>query len=106
MVEVKEIGLEEARRLLESGETLFVDIRDKGSYQKKYIPGAFLLNETNTQEFVSQAEKSKTLVVYCYHGNMSMSGAAFLMDQGFQKVYSLAGGFDQWRRREKIRSNS
>jgi len=104
MDEVKEIAQEEAGHLLDSGEALFVDIRDQASYKKAHIPGALLLNEANTQEFVTQTDKSKTLVVYCYHGNMSMGGAAYFMDQGFQKVYSLTGGFDQWRKTEKIES--
>ena len=104
MNEVKEITLEEARRLLDSGGTLFVDIRDEASYQKGRIPGSFLLCEDNTEQFVTQTDKSKALVVYCYHGNASQSGAAFLMDQGFKKVYSLKGGFDLWRKTEKTES--
>jgi thiosulfate sulfurtransferase len=105
MDEVKEITLEEAKRLLDSGGALFVDIRDEASFQKGHIPGALLLSEANTEEFVTQTDKTRTLVVYCYHGNASQSAAAFLMDQGFRKVYSLKGGFNQWRKTEKVDPN-
>jgi thiosulfate sulfurtransferase len=102
MDEVKEIPPEEARRWLDSGEALFVDVRDQASFQKGHIPGALLLNEANTEDFIAQTDKSKTLVVYCYHGNASQSAAAFLLDRGFKKVYSLTGGFNKWRKTEKV----
>jgi thiosulfate sulfurtransferase len=102
---VKEIWAEEARSLLDTGKAFFVDIRDQASFQKGHIPGALLLNEANTEDFVTQTDKTKTLVVYCYHGNESKSGAAFLMDQGFNKVYSLTGGFNLWKKTEKPNRN-
>jgi thiosulfate sulfurtransferase len=106
MDEVMEITLEEAHSLLDSGKALFVDVRDKASFEKEHIAGAFLLNEDNTEDFVTRTDKSKTLVVYCYHGNASQSAAAFLMDQGFKKVYSLKGGFNIWKKSEKVDENS
>jgi thiosulfate sulfurtransferase len=105
MDEVKEIALQEAKRWLESGKALFVDVRDEASFQKGHIPGALLLREANTEDFVKQTDKKKTLVVYCYHGNSSQSAAAFLMDQGFKQVYSLTGGFNLWRKTEKADEN-
>jgi thiosulfate sulfurtransferase len=102
MNEVKEIPPEEAGRWLDSGKVLFVDIRDEASFQKGHIPGALLLSEANTEDFVARTDKNKALVVYCYRGNASQSAAAFLLDQGFKKVYSLKGGFNQWRKTEKV----
>jgi thiosulfate sulfurtransferase len=37
------------------------------------------------------------VVVCCYHGNSSQSAAQFLVEQGFTEVYSLNGGFEQWK---------
>jgi thiosulfate sulfurtransferase len=34
--------------------------------------------------------------VYCYHGNMSQSAAAYFGEQGFEEAYSMDGGFSDW----------
>jgi rhodanese-related sulfurtransferase len=35
-------------------------------------------------------------VVYCHHGVRSQRVAAWLREQGFSEVQSLAGGIDAW----------
>ena len=37
------------------------------------------------------------VLVYCYHGISSQNAAAFLIERGFETVYSLDGGFEAWR---------
>jgi thiosulfate sulfurtransferase len=103
MDEIYQIEVAQARELLESGAT-FVDVRDPDSYEVSRIPGAFQLNDANVERFVGKSDKHKPVVVYCYHGNNSQGGVAYLMDQGFKKVYSLIGGFERWRQTEKIES--
>ncbi|MBL2893588.1 thiosulfate sulfurtransferase GlpE, partial [Klebsiella pneumoniae] len=38
------------------------------------------------------------VMVMCYHGNSSKGAAQYLLQQGFDKVYSVDGGFDAWHR--------
>jgi thiosulfate sulfurtransferase len=97
MNDVIEIEVDEARRRLESGEALFVDVRDTGSYEAAHIPGARHLNDLTIEAFIAQADKQKPIVVYCYHGHTSLGGAAYLMENGFTDVVSLKGGFELWR---------
>lgn len=104
MDEFKQIDVAEAGRLLESGKAVFVDVRDPASYQSAHVPGALHLSDENIQDFVAKADKSKPVVCYCYHGNTSQGAAAYLMDQGFKEVYSVMGGFEEWRQTEKIES--
>lgn len=104
MEDFKEISVEEARQKLDSGKSLFVDVRDPGSFQAAHVPGALLLNDANVQEFVEKTDKSKPVVVYCYHGHTSQGAAAYLKDQGFKEVYSVMGGFEEWRQTQKIES--
>jgi len=35
-------------------------------------------------------------VIYCHTGVRSVYAAAFLQQQGFEEVYSMAGGIDAW----------
>jgi thiosulfate sulfurtransferase len=104
MNEFREIGVEEARKLLDEGKASFVDVRDPASFEAAHVPGAFPLSDANVEEFVTKADKSKPIVVYCYHGHTSQGAAAYLMDQGFKEVYSVIGGFERWRQTEKIES--
>lgn len=103
MDDVKEITVDKARQLLESG-AIVVDVRDPASYEAAHVPGAHYLSDANIEKFVSNTDKSKPVVVYCYHGHTSLGGAAYLMDQGFTEVYSLIGGFERWRQTETIES--
>jgi thiosulfate sulfurtransferase len=104
MNEFKQISVEEARKMLDSGGSSFLDVRDPASYEAAHVPGALYLSDANIGDFVDKADKKKPMVVYCYHGNTSQGAAAYLVDQGFTEVYSVIGGFERWRQTEKIES--
>jgi len=104
MNEIRQIGVAEAQELWESGKAIFVDVRDPASYEAAHIPGALHLSDANVEGFVGSKDKTKPVVAYCYHGNTSQGAAAYLMDQGFQEVYSVIGGFEAWRETGKIES--
>lgn len=104
MEDFKEISVEEAGKKFNTGQALFVDVRDPASFQAAHVPGALLLNDANIQDFVTKTDKKKPVVVYCYHGHTSQGAAAYLMDQGFEEVYSVIGGFESWRQTEAIES--
>ena len=103
MDDVKEINVEKARELLNAG-AVVVDVRDPASFEAAHVPNAHYLSDANIEKFVANTDKSKPIVVYCYHGHTSLGGAAYLMDQGFKEVYSLIGGFERWRQVEAIES--
>ena len=74
-----------------------VDVRDPQSYAAGHIDSAVHLDNNNLGEFIASADPQAPLLVYCYHGHMSQSAAAYLAEQGFTKAYSLDGGFEAWR---------
>jgi rhodanese-related sulfurtransferase len=43
-----------------------------------------------------EAHAESPIVVYCHHGVRSLQVVAFLREQGFDDVRSLAGGIDRW----------
>jgi len=98
-MEFKRIDVQGARALLDAapGNGLqIVDIRDEKSYANGHISSALHLDNGSVQPFVENADTSKPLLVYCYHGNMSQSAAAYFGEQGFEAAYSLDGGFSDW----------
>lgn len=73
-----------------------IDIRDPGSYKDGHIEGALHVDDGNVEDFVAGADKSKPLVVCCYHGNSSQGAAQYMVEHGFSRAYSLDGGYATW----------
>ena len=97
MTTIPEIEISDAREHLDQGTAAFLDIRDSGSYALSHIPGALHVDDTSVDTFIASADKNQTLVVYCYHGNSSIGGAGYFLQNGFREVYSMRGGFESWR---------
>ena len=96
-MEIPQIQIHDAKQKLDQKESLFVDIRDPGSYSQAHGPGAVHLHDGNIQEFLQNTDKEKSVVVYCYHGNSSLGATGFLLENGFKNVASMSGGFEAWR---------
>jgi rhodanese-related sulfurtransferase len=47
---------------------------------------------------LNEIERAKNLLVMCRSGGRSMQVANFLAQQGFDKLYNLAGGITAWSR--------
>jgi thiosulfate sulfurtransferase len=99
-VNFKRISVTEAKAMLaaqpEQEPVQVVDIRDEESYAQGHLPAAVHLHNANMQEFIQSADLDAPLLVYCYHGHMSQSAAAWLAEQGFEQAYSLDGGYADW----------
>ena len=96
MDQIPEITVADAKERLEKSDAVFIDIRDPDSYAAGHIPQARHVHDGNVEEFIRDADKAKTVIVYCYHGNSSLGGANHLISSGFADVYSMAGGFTDW----------
>ena len=92
------ISLDEAQYLLDSPETIIVDIRDKQSYEIGNIPGSINISEENINNFLEDAERDKNLLVYCYVGNSSKGASEYFVQKGFKNVFSLDGGYEEFSR--------
>jgi len=96
-MEFKRIDVNQVRELLDAQEGLqLIDIRDEESFVQSHIRSAQHLDSSGVQAFIDSADFDKPLVVYCYHGNMSQSAAAYFVEQGFEDAYSMDGGFSDW----------
>jgi thiosulfate sulfurtransferase len=83
--------------MMETRDVIIIDIRDPGSFAAAHVAGAISVNNSNVSEFVAQADFEKPLLVFCYHGHSSQGAADFFSGQGFPEVYSVDGGFEEWR---------
>jgi len=93
---VKEVSIGTAKQHLDDKSAVFIDIRDKASFMSGHIPGALNLSDQNIEEYIQSADKSQLHIICCYHGHSSMGAASFFQGQGFEKVFSMTGGFTGW----------
>ncbi|MZR63723.1 thiosulfate sulfurtransferase GlpE [Alcanivorax sp. DP30] len=90
------ISPQEGKARYDAGESLFVDIRDPHSFANGHLGGAVHLSNANVDQFLADTDKTRPLVIYCYHGNSSQGAADWLTEQGFQAV-SLDGGYEVFK---------
>ncbi|NRA56309.1 MAG: thiosulfate sulfurtransferase GlpE [Gammaproteobacteria bacterium] len=74
-----------------------IDTRDPQSFALSHMPNAFNINQGNLEQYLSDIDMDMPLVVCCYHGISSQGVAQFLVERGFDEVYSLAGGFEAYQ---------
>lgn len=92
------INVEEAHQKLHQAMAVLVDIRDPQSFAMGHTPGAFHLTNDTLGAFMRDNDVDTAVMVMCYHGNSSKGAAQYLLQQGYDKVYSVDGGFDAWHR--------
>lgn len=90
------INIAQAEQLIAEG-AVVADIRDPQSYQQSHINNAIHLSNGSLHEFIQSADMDAPLIICCYHGFSSQSAAGLLIQQGFDQVYSLDGGFELWQ---------
>jgi thiosulfate sulfurtransferase len=89
------VSQSEAMDLLAQGAQL-IDIRDQEAFAAGHIEGAKNIGDHNREAFIADSDLDKPLVICCYAGKMSQNAANFFSERGFEKVYSIDGGFNGW----------
>lgn len=95
-----EIAPEELKSLLESkSDVVVLDVREPWEMEAAKIAGTLNIPMNEIPARCNQdLDPEKHIVVLCHHGVRSMNVTAWLRQQGFAKVQSLAGGIDRWAR--------
>jgi len=84
--------------LTEKAAVKIVDIRDPQSFTDAHIADSLHLTDAKLVTFMQETDFETPVVVVCYHGRSSQGAAQYLVEQGFESVYSMDGGFEDWRR--------
>ncbi|WP_087020509.1 thiosulfate sulfurtransferase GlpE [Thaumasiovibrio subtropicus] len=77
---------------------VMVDIRDPQSFQLSHPVDAIHLTNDTLGSFMNEHDFETPVLVICYHGVSSQGAAQYLINQGFEEVYSVDGGFEAWHR--------
>ena len=91
-----EISVQEAASMRDQG-AFILDVREPSEWEAIHIPDATLIPLGTLAQRVAEVPKDKDIVVVCRSGNRSQQGRDILLQAGFMRVTSMAGGVNQWR---------
>lgn len=77
-------------------ELLIIDVRAAKQYQRDHLPGAINIPLAELRDRVDDLDKNKTVVTYCNKGTSGNAAQNILLNHGFEKVYNLAGGHQNY----------
>lgn len=91
-----EVTVAQAAQLRSEG-ALILDVREPSEWAQFHIPGATLIPLGSLPTRLNEVPKDRNVVVVCRTGNRSAQGRDILLNAGFTKVTSMAGGVTQWQ---------
>ena len=98
---IDEVDARRARELRDTGDAIFVDVREQKEWDEGHLPEALHIPRGYLESRIEGAvpHRARPVVVYCASGNRSAFAAKTLEELGYENVVSLAGGIDDWKRR-------
>ncbi|SPP99914.1 putative Sulfurtransferase [Candidatus Sulfobium mesophilum] len=96
---IENLSIDDARELVagkKESEILILDVRQPEEYRSGHLPGAAFMPLSDLIDKAGELDPSKPVLAYCRSGSRSRAAAAFLLSEGFSKVYSMDGGIMAW----------
>jgi rhodanese-related sulfurtransferase len=94
-VSPEEIGVAEAYQMRENG-AFILDVRTQEEWVEVHIPDSTLIPLEELETRISEVPQGVDIVVVCRSGNRSFEAATILLEAGYDKVFSMAGGVNEW----------
>jgi rhodanese-related sulfurtransferase len=91
-----EITIDQAAQKRDQG-AYILDVREPSEWTSFHIPGATLIPLGDLPNRVKEVPKDREVVVVCRTGHRSAQGRDILLNAGFTRVTSMAGGVTQWQ---------
>ena len=94
----QDINSDELELMIKKEDLILLDVRTPTEYSNGHLISAVNINYygENFDDEIDKLDKLKPIVVYCKSGGRSSKSALKLVEKGFEKIYNLKGGFDQW----------
>jgi rhodanese-related sulfurtransferase len=75
---------------------VLLDVRREDELEQAHIEGALHIPERELEARTGEIPRGQPIVVMCHRGDRSWRVARLLITDGFQEVYNLAGGIDEY----------
>ncbi len=94
---IKSLSPKEAKQLIEKKSSIkLIDVREPWEYNIAKIASSELVPLKELPKNLTKFDPNDVYIVYCHHGSRSFYACAYLIQQGFNKVYNLEGGINAW----------
>jgi NADPH-dependent 2,4-dienoyl-CoA reductase/sulfur reductase-like enzyme/rhodanese-related sulfurtransferase len=75
---------------------ILIDVRDPHEFAASHIHGAINIPVDDLRSRLDEISKEKTIYIYCQIGLRGYLAQRILLQNGFDKVWNIAGGFKLW----------
>ena len=89
---ITDIDWNKALEMSKAGAVL-IDVRTPAEVAEGMVPGAINIPLQEIEQRLSEFPKDKDLLIYCRSGKRSMAASNFLIENGYDKVFNVVGGF-------------
>lgn len=89
---ITDIDWGKALEMSKAGAVL-IDVRTPAEVAEGMAPGAINIPLQEIEQRLSEFPKDKDLLIYCRSGKRSMAASNFLIENGYEKVFNVVGGF-------------
>jgi rhodanese-related sulfurtransferase len=90
------IGVAAAKRALEAGAAVLVDVRDPGEWRAGHVAGATHIPLAQLPARLDALPRDRALLLFCRSGLRSGVATALLQHHGFARAANVAGGLVAW----------
>lgn len=98
---IKQVDIDEARRMIEQLGTVVIDVRESDEWRQGHLPNAIGIPrgflELRIEEKIP--DRKTPIIMQCASGTRSLLAARTLREMGYENVYNLIGGFNAWKDR-------
>jgi rhodanese-related sulfurtransferase len=91
-----EISVADAVAKRDAG-AFILDVRQPEEWNEFHVPDSTLIPLDQLAARMNELPKDQEIVIVCRSGNRSAQGRDVLLDAGFTRVTSMAGGLNQWK---------
>lgn len=92
----EEIDPATAKKLLDRGEAVLIDVREADEYAQAHIDGAKLMPLSSFDPARVETDGRKKVIMQCAAGGRSAKAAGALAASGVKNVANLSGGIKAW----------
>ena len=108
--EITNISIDEAKKKLNDPNVVFIDVRDKNSFETGSIGNAvhldrgllefYLADGSPLENDMFKKNPEKEYVVFCGLGGQSTLASKTMQDMGLKNVKNLTGGMTAWKEKK------
>lgn len=91
-----DVNASQAKEMIDSGEFFLLDVRTQEEYDEGHINGSILIPVEVIGSRLDELPEDMKILVYCRTGIRSAQASQVLVDNGFEQVYNMKGGINEW----------